>query len=285
METSFRVAVRNSPAPNVLEFDRLDRNANLPTEAPCAPCNRTYIPITAKAKTAASVSSKRQDFTSTANPASTKIATGRSRHGAFRPEHLIGIDRRATGIGPARAQGRRNRPEHTKKTRVKRCVPNLPYADNEVKSCLPHRIRQNNQTTGRSRHRNRNSPPETQPIFPQSLVLRHSVGRHQARLRRAASHAATAAAVHWGNSYNTRRRLTIALMNAMFTTGISWASLVRTFRGVHTLTPAWIASVGPRAARLATLRSYRRARRLVADVNRAIDSYPNPLGIAQEQVG
>ena len=47
------------------------------------------------------------------------------------------IDHWTTGIAQARAQVRLRRAEYAKKIGVKCCVPNRPYADKEVKSCLP----------------------------------------------------------------------------------------------------------------------------------------------------
>ena len=89
-------------------------------------------------------------------------------------------------------------------------------------------------------------------------------------LGKAASHAVTAAAVHWGYPYKSRRRLTTVLYGLLRDSKIAHASHIRTFRQVHEL-PAQIAAASDAEARRLIRRVRTRVRRLrkaiVAAVN------------------
>ena len=95
-------------------------------------------------------------------------------------------------------------------------------------------------------------------------------------LRRAATHAVTAAAVHWDLPHQSRRQLESALMNAMYMYARSWAPHRRTFQKVHYVTPAVLASRDPLYARQIAINLCRRVRHLVTDLERAIASDPDP---------
>ena len=93
-------------------------------------------------------------------------------------------------------------------------------------------------------------------------------------LARSASHAVTAAAVHWRYPHNTRRRLHIVLSMLMFN-GLLEYRHHRTFRHVCELSDILANSSvpdGPRRLR----RARRRVFRLIAAVTAAMDAEPNP---------
>ena len=103
---------------------------------------------------------------------------------------------------------------------------------------------------------------------------------------RAASHAITAAAVHWGFPHHSRRRLTTVLYAMLHDGKIDRASHISTFRQVHEL-PAEIAAAPSAAARRLIRRVRTRVRRLRNAVIAAVtaikpdpdsDSNPNPPG-------
>ena len=105
-------------------------------------------------------------------------------------------------------------------------------------------------------------------------------------LRRAASHAITAAAVHWGYPHHSRRRLTTVLYAMLHDGKIDRASHISTFRQVHEL-PAEIAAAPSAAARRLIRRVRTRVRRLRNAVIAAVtaikpapdsDFSPNPPG-------
>ena len=102
---------------------------------------------------------------------------------------------------------------------------------------------------------------------------------------RAASHAVTAAAVHWGYPYKSRRRLTTVLYGLLHDGKITHASHIRTFRQVYQL-PDQVAAASTEAeARRLIQRLRMRVRRLRKAITTAIsavrptpdsDSNPNP---------
>lgn len=58
-------------------------------------------------------------------------------------------------------------------------------------------------------------------------------------------------------------------------------SHLRTFRDVFTVKPPWLWHLTPRNIHLVLVRMHRRVRRLVADLNRAIATHPNPPTMEQ----
>ena len=104
-------------------------------------------------------------------------------------------------------------------------------------------------------------------------------------LRRAASHAITAAAVHWGFPHHSRRRLTTVLYAMLHDGKIDRASHISTFRQVHELPAEIAAAPSDNAARRLIRRVRTRVRRLRNAVIAAVtaikptpdsDSNPNP---------
>ena len=81
-------------------------------------------------------------------------------------------------------------------------------------------------------------------------------------LRRAASHAITAAAVHWGFPHHSRRRLTTVLYAMLHDGKIDRASHISTFRQVHELPAEIAAAPSDDAARRLIRRVRTRVRRL-----------------------
>ena len=98
-------------------------------------------------------------------------------------------------------------------------------------------------------------------------------------LARSASHAVTAAAVHWRYPHNTRRRLHIVLSMLMFN-GLLEYRHHRTFRHVYELSDIFARSSVTDASVTDGLRRLRRARRrvfrLIAAVTTAMAADPNP---------
>ena len=98
-------------------------------------------------------------------------------------------------------------------------------------------------------------------------------------LARSASHAATAAAVHWRYPHNTRRRLHLVLGMLMFN-GLLEYRHHRTFRHVYELSDIFARSSVPNASVPDGPRRLRRARRrvfrLIAAVTAAMDADPSP---------
>ena len=104
-------------------------------------------------------------------------------------------------------------------------------------------------------------------------------------LRRAASHAITAAAVHWGFPHHSRRRFTTVLYAMLHDGKIDRASHISTFRQVHELPAEIAAAPNDTAARRLIRRVRTRVRRLRNAVIAAVsaikptpdsDSNPNP---------
>ena len=104
---------------------------------------------------------------------------------------------------------------------------------------------------------------------------------------RAASHAVTAAAVHWGYPYKSRRRLTTVLYGLLHDGKITHASHIRTFRQVYQLPDQVAAATTEAEARRLIHRLRMRVRRLRKAITTAIntirpapdsdsDSNPNP---------
>ena len=94
---------------------------------------------------------------------------------------------------------------------------------------------------------------------------------------RAASHAVTAAAVHWGYPYKSRRRLTTVLYGLLHDGKITHASHIRTFRQVYQL-PDQVAAASTEAeARRLIQRLRMRVRRLRKAITTAISAiHPAP---------
>ena len=95
-------------------------------------------------------------------------------------------------------------------------------------------------------------------------------------LTRAASHAVTAAAVHWHDSHHSRRRLTTVLGGLVHNNRVAHTHR-RTFRDVYQL-PRQVAATGTdvSAARRLLRRFRRRVNRLLAAIRLAIAAHPNP---------
>ena len=93
-------------------------------------------------------------------------------------------------------------------------------------------------------------------------------------LTRAASHAATAAAVHWHHRHYSRRRLNVAISGLAFDGYLPYRH-VRTFRDVYSV-PARITLASPDDARRILRTAHRRVARLLAAVESALARYPNP---------
>ena len=98
-------------------------------------------------------------------------------------------------------------------------------------------------------------------------------------LTRAASHAATAAALHWHHLHYSRRRLNAALTGLALNGRLPYQH-VRTFRDVYSL-PARIASAPTGHARRILRIARRRVARLLAAVESAIAADPNPPTLTQ----
>ncbi len=92
-------------------------------------------------------------------------------------------------------------------------------------------------------------------------------------LRRSATHAVTAAAVHWRLSHHSRRRLITALEIVIFDCALPRSHL-RAFRELCLLTPKRIEAMGPRVALQTLFRLRRRMRRLIARLERVIAAKP-----------
>ncbi len=104
-------------------------------------------------------------------------------------------------------------------------------------------------------------------------------------LRRAASHAVTAAAVHSHRGHRSRRRLSNVLIDLAFQRKIGLAQ-IRVFQRLHRLAPG--PTGAPRSAgksvtptRRALRAEYRRVVRLVDALATAIAGQPNPLTLEQ----
>jgi hypothetical protein len=91
-------------------------------------------------------------------------------------------------------------------------------------------------------------------------------------LARSASHAVTAAAVHWHHDHHSRRRLTNVLTDLVFSGRIAYAHL-STFRDVYRLLEQ-VADATPQRAGQAVGRMRRRVSRLIAAIAAAIGSEP-----------
>ena len=94
-------------------------------------------------------------------------------------------------------------------------------------------------------------------------------------LTRAASHAATAAAVHWHHRHYSRRRLNTALGGLLFD-GLIRLTHLRTFREVYSLPAQVAAAPTPNSARRILRTARRRVLRLLAAVSAAMSLRPNP---------
>ena len=91
-------------------------------------------------------------------------------------------------------------------------------------------------------------------------------------LARSASHAVTAAAVHWHRGHHSRRRLTAALGGLVYDRRIAYAHL-RTFRDVYRL-PGQVLTATPELALRMVRRMRRRVSRLIGAIAAAIAAQP-----------
>ena len=99
-------------------------------------------------------------------------------------------------------------------------------------------------------------------------------------MRRSASHAVTAACVHWRYPHRSRRLLTNALKSFIFDQRLARGHL-ETFIDVYRAGPHWLQSVDhPDALRHLTLLR-RRVARLVTDLDHAIAADSNPPTLDQ----
>ena len=98
-------------------------------------------------------------------------------------------------------------------------------------------------------------------------------------LARSASHAVTAAAVHWQHGHHSRRRLNAVLSELIYDRRIPYAH-VRTFRDVYRLLEQVVGET-PDAARRVLRRLKRRVSRLNAAVASAMAEQPEPLTMEQ----
>ena len=184
----------------------------------------------------------------------------------------------STGTIRARAQVRPTAHRVHEKVGQIVAYPTRPYADNEAKSCLSTINQPNLATSGeiaigtvshhqqRSRyfHNRAHVNLASGKTGPAAIALRHS-----------ASHSVTAAAVHWRFRAHTKRRLTDALRCIADEQDFPPGHL-QTFAQVYAVTPDLLDSIDRRSALLALARLRRRVRHLVDDLNRAIDSNPDP---------
>ena len=90
---------------------------------------------------------------------------------------------------------------------------------------------------------------------------------------RAASHAVTAAAVHWHHRHHNRRRLTTALGELVYTRRVAYAHL-RTFRDFYRLLDD-VAGATPQSARTMIRRMRRRVSRMRTAIAAAIAGQPD----------
>jgi hypothetical protein len=93
-------------------------------------------------------------------------------------------------------------------------------------------------------------------------------------LRRAASHAVTAAAIHWSIPHKSRRRLHTVLAMLMFDGKLGYTHQ-RTFRQVYVLDDR-IADASPAFARRILFRERRRVSELLSAIRTAMLQQPNP---------
>ena len=103
-------------------------------------------------------------------------------------------------------------------------------------------------------------------------------------LARSASHAVTAAAVHWHHRYHSRRRLTSAVGELVLDRRIAYSHL-RTFRDVYRLLEGAVDATPDVACPDLVRKELRRLRRRVSRLNAAIASAmsadPDPLTLEQ----
>ena len=98
-------------------------------------------------------------------------------------------------------------------------------------------------------------------------------------LRRAASHAVTAAAVHWYFRYHTKRRLNTVIYNLVIEGRIPY-SCVLTFRDIYGLA-SLIDNAPDHFATRILRRHYRRVLRLINALDTAMTRQPNPPTLEQ----
>jgi len=108
------------------------------------------------------------------------------------------------------------------------------------------------------------------------------VGPASSHIQRSASHAVSAAALHWDwcfRSY-TKRRLTYALRSVVRENSLPPGHLA-TFAEVYSCTPQRLAACGRREALRILTRLHRRVRHLADDIDRIIAEHPNPPTLDQ----
>ena len=98
-------------------------------------------------------------------------------------------------------------------------------------------------------------------------------------LRRAASHAVTAAAVHWHFRYHSKRRLNTVIYNLVIEGRIPY-SCVLNFREIYGL-PSLIDNASDHLSTRILRRHYRRALRLINTLDTAMTRQPNPPTLEQ----
>ena len=108
------------------------------------------------------------------------------------------------------------------------------------------------------------------------------VGPASSHIQRSASHAVTAAALHWDWGFRTytKRRLTNALRSVVRENGLPPGHLV-TFAEVYSCTPQRLAAGDRREALRILTRLHRRVRHLADDIDRIIAEHPNPPTLDQ----
>ena len=108
------------------------------------------------------------------------------------------------------------------------------------------------------------------------------IGPASTHIRRSASHAATAAALHWDWGFRTytMRRLANALRSVVCENDLPPGHLV-TFAEVHSCTPQRLVAGDRREALRILTRLHRRVRHLADDIDRTIAEHPNPPTLDQ----
>ena len=115
--------------------------------------------------------------------------------------------------------------------------------------------------------------------FTQTDVAAGDYARAACALCRSASHAVTAAAVHWHHPHSNRRRLNYVMID-LTTDGLLAFAHYQTFKEVYDV-PAQVADACPAVARRLLRRVHRRVARLIVAVEQAMSSQPNPMTLEQ----
>ncbi len=115
--------------------------------------------------------------------------------------------------------------------------------------------------------------------FTPANIAAGDYARAARALCRSASHAVTAAAVHWHHRHDTRRRLHRVVKALVFDGHLRYTH-ERTLRQAYAL-PGLIADAAPAAARRLLRRARRRVSRLIAAVAAAMARQPHPPTLEQ----